>query len=542
MKNICLLILLFSSLAFAEGSEELKNSFVQLASKIDSEIEKLPVQNNGRIKPFDSFARETNLFITGKRSLFGLTPAQFYLGLMISESTPTLEVIEIRDTQLRTTLGFTVNRKYFSLSEIEATPLQSLATPLMEKEQRNSRLLSASEKSTLEVFHQVWTLRSIVSGEHLFRALEYSSAHAMGGLDFSSTLDTAKKYLSSISNGKNGKSEAVELVAWAHNQSVPDLFKHYLGKVELEIFYNKSKLFFITATLYLILGLLLLLSFTRKYLVGWKLHLFFVIPLLLHSFGFGIRVYITGFAPVTNMYGTMLWVSFGVALFSWILFALYKNYLQVGFLLLGASLTLLITENIPLVLSPDMDPIVAVLRSNLWLTIHVLTITLSYAAFTICMLIGNYVLVKNLFFPLGKDLLKPYVHSVYRMMQLGVMLLTAGIILGGVWADYSWGRFWGWDPKETWSLIANVGYLAILHARYVGWVGDFAILALSPLAYLLVIMAWYGVNFILAAGLHSYGFSSGGAAAVGIFVLLQTILLIVSYAVYISRKNKIAQA
>jgi ABC-type transport system involved in cytochrome c biogenesis permease subunit len=119
------------------------------------------------------------------------------------------------------------------------------------------------------------------------------------------------------------------------------------------------------------------------------------------------------------------------------------------------------------------------------------------------------------------DGLRNLVHLAYRAIQLGVFLLTTGIILGGWWADYSWGRFWGWDPKESWALIADLGFIAILHARYVGWLNNFAILAAAPIAYLLVVMAWYGVNFILAAGLHSYGFSSGGATIVAVFVSVQ---------------------
>ena len=129
--------------------------------------------------------------------------------------------------------------------------------------------------------------------------------------------------------------------------------------------------------------------------------------------------------------------------------------------------------------------------------------------------------------------------NVYRMIKelsyIGEMTLIGGLVmisigtyLGGVWANESWGRYWGWDPKETWALIADLGFLAILHGRYVGWVGNFGILATAPIAYLLVVMAWYGVNFILAAGLHSYGFSSGGAQAVAIFVAAQLILFAVS--------------
>jgi cytochrome c biogenesis factor len=106
-------------------------------------------------------------------------------------------------------------------------------------------------------------------------------------------------------------------------------------------------------------------------------------------------------------------------------------------------------------------------------------------------------------------------------MQFGVVLLAAGTILGGVWADYSWGRFWGWDPKEVWALIALLCYVTILHGRFAGWVTQFGFAAWSVIAFLSVIMAWYGVNFVLGVGLHSYGFSSGGFAPMATFVGLQ---------------------
>jgi ABC-type transport system involved in cytochrome c biogenesis permease subunit len=184
-----------------------------------------------------------------------------------------------------------------------------------------------------------------------------------------------------------------------------------------------------------------------------------------------------------------------------------------------------------------MDPIVAVLRSNFWLTIHVLTITISYAAFTIAMLLGNFALIRTLLGKSGSGLNKTLGHFSYRMIQLGVFLITVGIILGGVWADYSWGRFWGWDPKETCALIADLGYLMILHARFVGWLKDFGILFCSTAAYLLVIMAWYGVNFILASGLHSYGFSSGGTLLVVSFLSAQ-LLIWLAVAIFTKRSSR----
>jgi ABC-type transport system involved in cytochrome c biogenesis permease subunit len=110
--------------------------------------------------------------------------------------------------------------------------------------------------------------------------------------------------------------------------------------------------------------------------------------------------------------------------------------------------------------------------------------------------------------------IKPLSNFIYRTMQVGVLLIAAGTILGGVWADYSWGRFWGWDPKEVWALITLLVYLIPLHGRFAGWVNTFGLVIASVACFLSVIMAWYGVNFLLGVGLHSYGFVEGGSQGV----------------------------
>jgi cytochrome c biogenesis factor len=119
---------------------------------------------------------------------------------------------------------------------------------------------------------------------------------------------------------------------------------------------------------------------------------------------------------------------------------------------------------------------------------------------------------------------------------VGTLLLAVGTMLGGVWASYSWGRFWGWDPKETWALIALLGYLAVLHGRFIGWFKDFGMAVGSILGFLGVLMAWYGVNFILGTGLHSYGFGSGGYTYVGGFVAFE--LLVVGAASFRHRSQR----
>lgn len=503
--------------------------FVEFASRIPVEsVATLAVQHNGRIKPFDTFTREVSTFLMGTRHPLGLNPVQFYLALITHPENNSLQIIEVRNKTLREELGFQKSKRYFSIEDLEKSTLESKAHPLMQKEQENHRSLSADEKDTLEANNQLSLLKYIISGDHFLGAIDFSGLVNPANAPHphqNNVIDYGKKYLNSLAvDPATSRASAQELQIAVLEQPVPELFAGYRSKLDLEVTYNRLRPFLIAGALYFCLALLLLFGFLKNRKLPHLL-LAYCVPLAFHIAGFATRIYITGFAPVTNMYTTMLWVAFGVALFSIILLTLYKNQKLVGLLLLGCSLVLLLTESFPLILSPDMDPIVAVLRSNYWLTIHVLTITISYAAFTICMLIGNYALLMTLIKPVSEEFYKIHAHYVYRMAQLGVCLITAGIILGGIWADYSWGRFWGWDPKETWALIADMGFIVILHARYIGWLRSFGILATAPIAYLLVIMAWYGVNFILAAGLHSYGFSSGGALFVSIFVSLQLVLL-----------------
>ena len=155
------------------------------------------------------------------------------------------------------------------------------------------------------------------------------------------------------------------------------------------------------------------------------------------------------------------------------------------------------------------------------------TITLSYAAFALALGIGHIALGKVI---RGKKPEAALYNYLYRTLQVGVLLLATGTILGGVWANYSWGRFWDWDPKETWALITLLGYLFVLHGRIAGKWAGFGMAVGAVLAFQGVLMAWYGVNFVLGVGLHSYGFGTGGfgwallfvAAEIG-FVLLAVV-------------------
>jgi cytochrome c-type biogenesis protein CcsB len=261
-----------------------------------------------------------------------------------------------------------------------------------------------------------------------------------------------------------------------------------------------------------------------------------IVGLLFHASGIAMRCMIAGRPPVTNMYESIIWVSFAVSFFGMIFFARYRTPVYLLAALPVSLVALLLVHQMPIAMPSSIDPLVPVLRDNFWLTIHVLTITLSYAAFALAMGFGHILLWRYARNPVSARADQPMHFWLYRVLQLGVILLAAGTILGGVWANYSWGRFWGWDPKETWALIALLCYILTLHGRLAGWWTQFGLVVASVVCFLAVLMAWYGVNFVLGKGLHSYGFGLGGETYVVSFVIAD--LLFVGFAIWRYRSSR----
>jgi len=248
--------------------------------------------------------------------------------------------------------------------------------------------------------------------------------------------------------------------------------------------------------------------------------------------GLGFRAVITGWIPVTNMYESVIFMALGTIVFGLIFELRSGRRLVLSAAAAVAASALILADYCPDIMDPSLRPLPPVLRSNFWLAIHVMSIMLSYAAFALALGIGNITLGFYLAGPNRRGVIRALSKFTYRLLRAGVLLLTIGTILGGVWADYAWGRFWGWDPKEVWALITLLFYLAVLHARYIGWVGNRGIAAWSVVCFsVLVVMAWYGVNYILNVGLHSYGFGGGGQIYVFCAVGLQLLYVVVAVTV-----------
>lgn len=248
-----------------------------------------------------------------------------------------------------------------------------------------------------------------------------------------------------------------------------------------------------------------------------------------HMIGIGLRVAILGRAPVSNTYEALLWMGL-VAIAVGLIAQLINRrawYFVAG---LGVALLSVLFSNL-VPLDSQTGTLPAVLRSNYWLIIHVLTITSSYGVLAVGSILGHVYLIRDVLFArrasAQSNMAHPLIVQTYRTMQLGLVLLTAGTILGGVWAADSWGRFWGWDPKETWALISIVVYFIILHARYLRWIRDFGMAACAVLAFASIVWTFYGVNYIMASGLHSYGFGSASGGWVAIWALAEIALVVV---------------
>ncbi|HEY4003191.1 MAG TPA: cytochrome c biogenesis protein CcsA [Candidatus Xenobia bacterium] len=499
----------------------------------------IPVQDAGRYKPFDTLARETVQKVTGKERFQGWDPNELLLSWMSNpaywRSQP---IVEIRNEAVKKAIGLKVDDRWFKMDDLGTNAaLEALVDKVSEK-RRSEEKLNALDKAAQNVYEQFTLFHDVTTGE-ILRIIPHPTSSeekwiAIG--DLNTDAPDLKGYTHADLTPTMAAFQAL-LVAYtkadAHGfyeqsinlasalQKLPKAAGVYpeAGKMALEVEYNRlhpfqwSWILFCSAFV-----VLLLFSGSKSKAAYWSGMLVYTMALGMTVYGFFLRCMIAGRPPVTNMYESVIWVSFGATLFAFIFelrhhtrrFALAASAVgTIGFIL---------ADNLPTVLSANIEPLPPVLRSNLWLTIHVLTITLSYAAFLLTFGLGHQGLWNYLRNPGKRHIIAPIARYIYKAMQVGVLLVAAGTILGGVWANYSWGRFWGWDPKEVWALIVLLSYLVILHGRYAGYLQDFGTTVCSVICFLSVMMAWYGVNFILGVGLHSYGFGTGGAQYVAGFI------------------------
>lgn len=308
-------------------------------------------------------------------------------------------------------------------------------------------------------------------------------------------------------------------------------------KRKLSIIYSKVPIFKIVAFGYIILGALLLFmaikysstsTFMQQIKMGATAGAIFAI-FLLHTSGIILRWYVSSQPPWSNTYETMLYIAWCIALGG--LLFMKRTSIILALSAVMAAVTLLISSLNWL--DPVITPLMPVLNSP-WLILHVTVITASYGFFAICAVIGLYSLIVS--FKRDSDKIIKELSSINEFfMYIGLILVTVGTFLGAIWANLSWGRYWGWDAKESWALITIFVYAIVTHTRLVPKLkNDIIFSGLSIFATLSVLMTYFGVNYYLS-GLHSYGNNSNIPS---VDIIIYAYLAIVLISVFAFLKNR----
>ncbi len=299
-----------------------------------------------------------------------------------------------------------------------------------------------------------------------------------------------------------------------------------ITRVHYERAFNALQPFYISMQLYVLIFLAVCISWLRwpKELTKaafWVLVLTFII----HTFGLISRMYIQGRPPVTNLYSSAVFVGWGAVLLGIFIEKFFKNGIGAAMASLVGFCTLIIAHHLAMT-GDTLEMMRAVLDSNFWLATHVVIITFGYSAIFLAGALAILFVLLGVFSSrFNKDTARSLSAMVYGIICFGTLFSLVGTILGGIWADQSWGRFWGWDPKENGALMIVIMGAIYLHARWGGICKERGLMALAIWGNIITAWSWFGTN-MLPVGLHSYGRMDSAYAWLIGFVLLQLVLTV----------------
>jgi ABC-type transport system involved in cytochrome c biogenesis permease subunit len=255
--------------------------------------------------------------------------------------------------------------------------------------------------------------------------------------------------------------------------------------------------------------------------------LLLLLALVVHSFGMFARMYLQGRPPVTNLYSSAIFVGWGAVVLGLVLERLFRDGIGAACAGMVGFITLIIAHHLGSN-GDTLEMMQAVLDSNIWLATHVVIITAGYSAmFLAGMLAVAYVVLGVLTRRLTRDTAQTLTRMVYGVVCFATLFSFVGTVLGGIWADQSWGRFWGWDPKENGALLIVLWCGMILHARWGGFIRQRGLMAMAIGGNAITAFSWFGVN-MLGVGLHSYGFMDKAFPWLVAFGIAQALLILLS--------------
>ncbi len=453
-------------------------------------LHRLPVQHDGRSMPLETMANEMVKKVSGPCLVYEKDPVRHLLGWVYDpHGWADLETVYVGGSELALALGLPSTVQCASFNAIADNP--RLQTVMQQAE-------AAPDKGKPKLLRDADELGKRL--EMLNGFYDHSAFRVLP------VADPMGKWLPPSSF--KGPEVLLDLVA-----NPPKGFAHYptIANIDLELLYNGARptrlawLILVPAS---VLGALGLRRPRKLYDVAGALGL--VAGFAMMSWGIWLRWQVAGRVPASNMYESMLFLAWGVGAFAMVASLFWRQRMVVFNAAAMSALTMLLIDLLPM--DGFVHPVAPVLSGTVWLAIHVPIIMVSYSVLTLGVLVAHMQIGVTIFAKDGEELARKLYDLLYWYILIGSILLIAGILTGSIWAASSWGRYWGWDPKEVWSLIAFLAYMAILHGKFDRLIGAFGVAAFSIGAFWTILMTYLGVNYVLAAGMHSYGF--GGSDVV----------------------------
>lgn len=541
-KSAVIFIVLIATVGLVKASPVIENVPDRKGSE---ELGKILVQDQkGRTKPLFTLSSDIIRKVTRSNRFEQYTPMQVFLGFYFDfEHWKEVPLIRVSSKNVASIIGITGNYASFSdIVELGEKGYYKLADHVERAYSLAPGKRSKTDKEIIKVDERVNILYMIYNGS-FFRILPLKD----GSNNWGNPEEALKKAVTREDSAfirdvvpmtaaalYSSNTATVRNIA----KSLSEYQKRYAGyelpsesEVKAEMIYYRlnifERLFPFYATAGLVMLILLIVSVISGRnqfavvikITGWILFAGFI----LHTIGLGLRWYIAGHAPLSNGYESMLFISW-VAILAGFIFRNRSQFTLSATAILG-SMALLVAHMS--FMDPEITNLVPVLKSY-WLTLHVSVITSSYGFLGMGAIIGLIVMILLTFSNRKNherisDTIDQLTVINYKTLTIGLYLLTIGTFLGAIWANESWGRYWGWDPKETWSLITIIVYSFVIHARMMPGLKDlYTFNLLSLFAFSSVLMTYFGVNYYLS-GLHSY--AGGDPVPVPVFVYLAVIIL-----------------
>ncbi len=535
---------------------------------------RLPVLADGRLKPMDTVARNTLLLLQGRQRVVtpdnhSLTPHEWLLDLFFRPAeADTYAVIRIDNAdvlslfnlgqadgaggvrfsfaQLRTGLAELDRQAQLAdaVDSAERSPFQRALAELHEHIFLYDRLKFSLQAPDSPDFPSLLKdAASVQAGKTVFASMDsFSPLRVVPPSAADAEWRTAGRALLGSAGGGPvepavqaytamgrawvaGDPGAFNAAVDSYTASLAGPFATVLRKCSLEALFNRAEPFYTSMILYVVVFLFAVVSWLKwQDTLGRATLGLMGLAFVLTTVGIGARMWLEGRPPVTNLYSSALFIGWGAVGLCLILERLDGRAVAgAAGALIGFS-TLVIAHH--LALSGDtLEMMRAVLDSNFWLATHVVTVTIGYAStFLAGFLAIVYILRGALTRSLDRDTADALARMVYGIVCFATFFSFVGTVLGGIWADQSWGRFWGWDPKENGALIIVIWNAVILHARWGGLIRQRGLMALAVFGNIVTAWSWFGTN-MLGIGLHSYGFTSAAFYGLLTFVLTQLVLV-----------------